>query len=176
MYEKSTVALKDGELRAERLEKAIFYYQNALNVSKETGFTEIKSASWEGLSKVYEVQGKYKEAFEVFQKHVILKDSIGSSNVKKQIAKKEIEFEFSKKETALKYEQQLTIGELDKQRLLTFQQGQTLTLREQSLSLSNKEKDLVHLAYLKEQAEKQEKVEQLALSEEREKGKKKTCL
>lgn len=172
-YQKSTVALKDGESRAKRLEKAILYYQNALSISKETGFSEVKSASWEGLSRVYEEQGKYKEAFEVFQKHIILKDSVGSSDIKKQIAKKEIEFEFSRKETALKYQQQLTTGELEKQRLLTFQQGQTLTLREQALALSNKEKDLSHLAYLKEQAEKQEKAEQLALSEEREKGKEK---
>ena len=48
---------------------------------------------------------------------------------------------------------------------------QNLTLKEQALALSNREKDLAHLAYLKEQAEKQEKVQQLSLSEEREKGK-----
>ncbi len=179
-YQKSTVALKDGISRSERLEKAIFYYQKAVNMSIETSISEIKSASWEGLSRVYEEQGKYNAAFEMLQKHIILKDSISSSNIKKEIAKKEIEYEFSKKETALKYEQQLTTDQLEQQRLLTFQQGQALTLNqqnltlnEQALALSNKEKDLARLAYLKEQAEKQEKTEQLLLSEEREKGKEK---
>ncbi|MEY4933829.1 MAG: hypothetical protein RIS64_188 [Bacteroidota bacterium] len=178
VYQKSTIALKEGTLRPERLKKAILFYQDALKISKETGITEIGNASWEGLSKVYEEQGLYKQAYEAFQEHITLRDSISGDAVKKQITRKEMQYEFDKKETAFKYEQQLTAEQLEKQKLLTFQREQALTLnqqnltlKEQALALSNKEKDLVHLAYLQEQAEKQEKTQELSLSEAREKGK-----
>ena len=176
-YEQSTVALKDGANRSERLKRAIFYYQNALDISAITKTIETQSASWQGLSKVYKEQGLYSKAFDAFEKHVTLKDSIGGAEIKKQVAVKEIKYEYDKKETKFKYEQQLTAGELEKQQILTLQQEQTLTLKEQSLALinkdlllSNKEKDLAYLAFLKEQAEKQEKTQELSLSEEREKG------
>jgi tetratricopeptide (TPR) repeat protein len=177
-YEQSTVALKDGANRSERLKKAIFHYQNALDISAITKTIETQSASWQGLSKVYKEQGLYSKAFDAFEKHITLKDSIGGADIKKQVARKEIEYEFGKKETELKYQQQFTTGELEKQRLLTVQgeqaltlNQQNLTLKEQALALSNKETDLAHLAYLKEQAEKQEKTQELSLSQEREKGK-----
>ncbi len=179
-YEQSTVALKDGANRSERLKRAIFYYQNALDISAITKTIETQSASWQGLSKVYKEQGLYSKAYDAFEKHVTLKDSIGGAEIKKQVAVKEIKYEYDKKETKFKYEQQLTAGELEKQQILTLQQEQTLTLKEQSLALinkdlllSNKEKDLAYLAFLKEQAEKQEKTKELSLSEEREKGKEK---
>ncbi len=177
-YEQSTVALKDGANRSERLKRAIFYYQNALDISAITKTIETQSASWQGLSKVYKEQGLFSKAFDAFEKHVTLKDSIGGAEIKKQVAIKEIKYEYDKKETKFKYQQQLTAEQLEKQRLLTVQQEQALTLnqqnltlKEQALALSNKEKDLAYLAYLKEQADKQEKTQQLSLSEEREKGK-----
>ncbi|MEO0041444.1 MAG: hypothetical protein RL329_892 [Bacteroidota bacterium] len=177
VYQKSTVPLKEGSDRSERLQKAIFYYQEALKLSMETGVA-IKNASWEGLSKVYEEQGLYPKAYDAYKNHITLKDSILGNDVKKQITRKEMQYAFDKKETAFKYEQQLTAEQLEKQKLLTFQREQALTLnqqnltlKEQALALSNKEKDLVHLAYLQEQAEKQEKTQELSLSEAREKGK-----
>ena len=47
--------------------------------------------------------------------------------------------------------------------LLTTQQDQALTLKEQALTLSNQEKDLTQLAFQKEQAEKHEREKDLAL-------------
>jgi signal transduction histidine kinase len=176
-YQKSNIDLPEGANRTVRLQKAVFYYQEALKKSLATG-VHAKSIALEGLSKIYEEQALFRESYDFYKKYIALKDSISGEDVKKQITRKEIQYEFDKKETELKYQQQLTTGELEKQRLLTFQQGQTLTLKEQALALSNKdlllsnkEKDLEHLAYLKEQAEKQEKEQELSLSQEREKGK-----
>ncbi|MCC7246439.1 MAG: tetratricopeptide repeat protein [Saprospiraceae bacterium] len=130
------------------------------------------------LSKLYETNGNYVKAYQAFSRYVAIKDSISGDEVKKQITRKEIQYEFDKKEAVLKYEQQITTDQLERQRLLTIQQEQalalnrqTLTLKERDLILSNKEKDLAHLAYLQEQAEKQEKAQELSLSQEREKGK-----
>jgi signal transduction histidine kinase/uncharacterized protein HemY len=163
---------------AERYTKALDKATEALEISTKINSLTRIAASLELLSITHEKQQNYTQAYDFYKKYIVLKDSISGDDVKKQITRKEIQYEYDKKETALKYEQQLTADQLEKQQLLTVQQGQSLTLKEQALALSNKdlllsnkEKDLTHLAYLKEQAEKQEKTQELSLSQEREKGK-----
>ena len=109
--------------------------------------------------------GDYSKAYNAYQKHIFFRDSIRGEAVKKQITRKEIQYEFDKKEAVLKFEQQLTKEQLEKQKLLSVQQQQALSLKEQALIISNKEKDLQHLAFLKEKAEKQEKEQALSLAE-----------
>jgi tetratricopeptide (TPR) repeat protein len=162
----------------ERYSKAEAVLTEALNIAKKADDFDKQMEALSHLSYMYEKNENYIKAYNTFTQYTELKDSISSNEVKKQITRKEIQYEFDKKETELKYQQQLTAEQLEKQRLLTVQQGQALTLnqqnltlKEQALALSNKEKDLAHLAYLKEQAEKQEKTQQLSLSQEREKGK-----
>lgn len=127
--------------------------------------------AWYSLASVEEKQQNHLAAYKAYLRFVTIKDSLAGEDVKKQITRKEIQYEYDKKETALKHEQQLTAAQLEKQTLLTVQQQQALQLKEQALTLSNREKELAHLAYLKEQAEKQEKAQELTLSQEREKGK-----
>ena len=163
---------------SDRYVKTTVIATEALEISTKINSLARIVASLEILSILYEQNKDYTQAYNTYKKYITLKDSLLGDNVKQQITRKEIQYEFDKKETELKYQQQLTAGELEKQRLLTAQQEQdlllnqqNLTLKEQALTLSNREKDLAHLAYLKEQAEKQEKAQQLSLSEEREKGK-----
>jgi tetratricopeptide (TPR) repeat protein len=164
----------------DRYAKAITNVTEGLEISTKINSLVRISAALETLSFIHEKNKDYTQAYETYKKYIVLRDSISGDDVKKQITRKEIQYEYDKKEIALKYEQQLTADQLEKQQLLTVQQGQSLTLNEQALALSNKdlllsnkEKDLTQLAYLKEQAEKQEKTQQLSLSEEREKGKEK---
>jgi adenylate cyclase len=116
-YSQSTVPLKDGANHSQRLQKAIQYYQGALETSAITKTVEIQSASWQGLGKVYKEQGLYQKAYDAFEKHITLKDSIGGANIKKQIARKEIEYEFNKKEVALEQEKQLNEQNLFKRNI-----------------------------------------------------------
>jgi signal transduction histidine kinase len=160
-----------------RYEKAKEHLDRAFAVGAQEN-SSLMLYTWQNLAMVQEKQQNYAQAYETYKKYMALKDTIAGDEVKKQITRKEIQYEFDKKETELQYQQRLTADELEKQRLLTVQQEQTLalnrqtlTLKEQALALSNKEKDLAHLAYLKEQAEKQEKEQELSLSQEREKGK-----
>jgi signal transduction histidine kinase/tetratricopeptide (TPR) repeat protein len=155
----------------ERLPVSMDYLNQSITGSRSLGMKEAEMQSLDLISKNYEMQGNYINAYDAYKKYIVIKDSISGDEVKKQITRKEIQYEFDKKETALKYQQQLTNEQLEQQRLLTIRNEQDLRLREQDLTLSNKEKDLARLAYLKEQAEKQEKVQALSLSEEREKGK-----
>lgn len=139
--------------------------------------------AWQILSTIHEKQNNYTRAYESFKNYISLKDSVASDDIRKQITRKEIQYEFDKKESELKYQQQITIEQLERQQLLNFQQEQTLllnrqslTLKEQALALSNREKDMAHLAYLNEQAEKEENAQKLSLSQEREKGKERDLL
>jgi signal transduction histidine kinase len=123
------------------------------------------------ISKNYEIQQQYDKAFTVFKKYIDLKDSISGDEVQKKMLKTELNYEYEKKELRLKYEQKLTEEQLSIQTLLTQKQKQDLIFKTQELQISNQEKELTHLAYLKEQAEKQEKTQLLALSEEKQKVK-----
>jgi tetratricopeptide (TPR) repeat protein len=173
-----SLLIKMGVNPTERYSKALALVNETLDITYKMRTPQRTVKALDVLTLIYEKNKDYINAYKVYKEHITLKDSIRGDEVKEQITRKEIEYEFEKKETELKYQQQLTASELEKQRLLTVQREQALTLnqqnltlKEQALALSNREKDLVHLAYLKEQAEKQEKVQQLSLSEEREKGK-----
>jgi signal transduction histidine kinase len=154
-----------------RYPESFSYLEKGLHMATEQGNLLLQSLIQNDISQNYEAQGKYAEAHEAFKKYIVLKDSISGDEVQKKITRSEIQYEYDKKELALKYEKQLTEEQLANQLLLTIQQKQDLTLKEKDLELSNQEKDITQLAFLKEQAEKQEKAQQLALSEEREKTK-----
>lgn len=167
-----------GVSPSERYTKAEAFATEGLELGKKMDAKQNIVDALGVLSTIYERNKAYSKAYQTYKEHIALKDSIKGDEAKQQITRKEIQYEFEKKETELKYQQQLTVEQLEKQKLLTVQREQaltlnqqTLTLKEQALALSNKEKDLVHLAYLKEQAEKQEKTQELSLSQEREKGK-----
>ncbi len=167
-----------GVTPTERYTQAEKYATEGLENSKKMKAKQMAGEALRVLSDIYGQNQAYTKAYNTYKEYIAIRDSIRGDETQKQITRKEIEYEFDKKETELKYQQQLTAEQLEKQKLLTVQgeqaltlNQQNLTLKEQALALSNKEKDLGHLAYLKEQAEKQEKTDQLALSEEREKGK-----
>ncbi len=162
--------LKMGIKPSERYAKALLLVKEALDISIKINQPRRKIKALETLSLIHEKNKDYVQSYDAYKKYIAIKDSIFSDEVKKQITRKDIQYEYDKKEIALKYEKQLTADQLEKQKLLTVQQQQDLKLNEQALSLSDKEKDLAQLAYLKEQAEKQKKAKELALSEEREKG------
>lgn len=159
-----------GVAPGKRYEKAKEYVDISLALGRNLT-PNLEMRSWKMLSSIYEKQENYVQAYDAYKHYVALKDSTTGDDLRRQLTRKEIQYEFDKKESDFKYQQQLTSDQLEKQRLLSIQQQQRLTLNQQALELSNKEKDLAHLAYLKEQAEKQEKAQQLSLSEEREKGK-----
>ncbi len=166
-----------GVKPSERYAKAEAFATEGLELGKKMAAKQNIVDALGVLSTIYERNKAYSKAYQTYKEHITLKDSIKGDEAKKQITRKEIQYEFDKKETELEYQQQLTATELEKQKLLALQQGQTLTLnrqtltlKEQALALSNKAKDLVQLAFLKEQAEKQEKSKALSLSQEREKG------
>lgn len=137
----------------------------SLKIATPLEALDIVQSAWVSLSEIYEKKGDYISAYDAYKKHILYRDSISGDDIKNQITRKEIQYEYDKKETVLKYEQQLTVEQLAQQKLLSIQQEQALNIKQQALTISNKEKDLQRLAYLKEKAEKQEKEQQLSLAE-----------
>jgi len=165
--------LSDSSLRklgidpARRYAKARELAYQALQISQATGNKEMRRSGLGILYILYRDEKNYQLAFETFQKFVSISDSLTNDRVKKDITRKELQFEFERREDSLRFQQQLTTEQLERQQLLNRQQAQLLVLRNQELALSGKEKELQHLAFLKEQAEKQEKEQQLQLAESR---------
>jgi class 3 adenylate cyclase/tetratricopeptide (TPR) repeat protein len=145
--------------------QAIAYQTKALSIAQKIGSLSIESDALASLSSIYEKLGNYPQAYEAYKKHILLRNKFLGEESKKQFTRTEIQYEFDKKETEYKFQQRLTEEQLQKQVLLATQRSQELKLRSQQLDLSNQEKDLQRLAYLKEKAEKQEKIKELSLSE-----------
>jgi signal transduction histidine kinase len=141
------------------------YALDCIKIAKESGSLYYAQEGEMLLSHIYEKDGDYINALTAFRHFVAMRDSVSGEDIRQQITRKEIQYEFDKKESTLKFEQQLTLEQLEQQKLLSIQRQQALQINEQSLALSNKEKDLQRLAYLKEKAEKQEKEQALNLAE-----------
>ena len=166
MYAPDSLLMPMLGIQAEnRYSEAIRLLLEAQEMARAAKILFSEQSTWRTLSQAYELKGDYVNAYKAFSQFVAIRDSVVGEDTKKQITRKEIQYEFDKKEATLKFEQQLTQEQLEQQKLLSFQQQQSLQINQQSLALSNKEKDLQHLAYLKEKAEKQEKEQALSLAE-----------
>lgn len=149
----------------DRYAEAIRLEEKGLKILTESQILSRVLWCQNALSRTYEKAGDYIKAYEAFKQYFAIKDSLAGEETRKKFMRKEIEYEFEKKEASLRYEQQLTAEQLEKQKLFTLQQQQLLDLKEQALLLSNQEKDLHRLEYLKERAEKQKKEQALYLAE-----------
>ncbi|RZL37124.1 MAG: hypothetical protein EOP00_28885, partial [Pedobacter sp.] len=87
----------------------------------------------------------------------------------KEITRKQLELNFGVKEREYQLKQQLTDADLKQKSLIAKQQEQQLTLRNQQLALSDKEKSLQRLTFLQKQADlENDKLEQASLLKQQE--------
>jgi class 3 adenylate cyclase len=158
-------ALNQGVNARLKYKKADGYYIKSLNIAQDINALNEEQHSWLEMSKNYDLDADYKEAYKAYKKYIEIKDSIISERTAKNITQKEMQYNFDKKETELKYQQQLVDQKLQEQILYAKQKQQELELKEKKLALSQQNEQLQRLAYLKEKAEKQDKQKQLSLSE-----------
>jgi signal transduction histidine kinase/tetratricopeptide (TPR) repeat protein len=144
----------------------------ALNITREVKDKVEETKKLNDLSLVYEKKGDFKKAYDTHKQVIELQKQLDGEDLKKQITRKEAEYEFDKKEAELIFQQKLTAEQLEKQKIITAQREQSLLLntqelklKNQALSLSEKDRNLQRLAYLKEKAEKQEKEQALLLAD-----------
>jgi sensor histidine kinase YesM len=124
------------------------------------------------LASIYEATGKYDNAYATYKDYIIFRDSILNNEKDKKISRLVMQYDFDRRSDSIRLHQQVMIEKLKEQDLLAKQQHQLLEINTKELALTNKEKDIQKLAYLKtqadlqnEQLQKQQKIKQLTLSE-----------
>jgi serine phosphatase RsbU (regulator of sigma subunit) len=78
------------------------YYTDAFKIAVESGDLEDQSEVANSLKTIYEKQGDYKRALEMYDKHILLRDSIISQSKSKDIALRDAKYESDKKEATMK--------------------------------------------------------------------------
>ncbi|MEY4902434.1 MAG: hypothetical protein RLZZ292_249 [Bacteroidota bacterium] len=149
------------------------YAQKARDLAHRISHWSTESEALLQLSKIYETSNQMDSAYFAYQQYIVLRDTIDNVEKQKQITKKTLQFEFNKKEEHLQQQQQLTDAKLQQQTLLATQRQQELLIKQTAIDLSNKQKELQHLAYLKtqadlqaEQSQRKEKEKQLTIVEQ----------
>lgn len=152
----SDTALRDaGVAPSEKYRKALLYQQNAYVIFKELLPESEHLFPLTRISDTFEKMGNADSAFEYYKQYVGLRERVLNTEKQKDIVRLEAKYDYEKKEDSLKLQQALSDEKLQKQVLLFQQQQQQLELNRSLLALSNKEKDIQHLAFLKTQADLQ---------------------
>ena len=143
-------------LKQNKLDEALIFSNQAKTIATEIGLKDVQQSVFQNLSEIYEKQGRADSAYIYFKKYFEVKESIDNENNRKQISRLEVQYEFDTKEEKYKIQQLLDAENLK-------QKGLLLDLNSAKLSVSNKERDLVKLNYLKTQSDlKTEQLEGVA--------------
>lgn len=127
----------------------------------------------ETLRDVYAGLGKMDSAYKYARLYANAKDTLHKYDVSTDLTRKEVEYEFSKTKDSLRHVEEITSETLKQQQLLSYQRLQELRLKEASLNLSEKEREIDHLAFLQTEAElksaqlvRDEKEKQLTIAQQ----------
>jgi serine phosphatase RsbU (regulator of sigma subunit) len=86
--------------------KALTCYTEVFNTAKELGNAALLSDVTKHLHKLYSSQGDYKKAYEYYNFHIVMRDSINNQENKKAIIRSQFAVEYAKKEQDMKNEQE----------------------------------------------------------------------
>ncbi len=110
--------------KAARIQKAMLYLQQALDIAKEIKQLDIQMDCYEGISEVYKLKGDLKNEIENFKKYSEVKDSLFSKDNTEQITKLNAENEYNLKQQAdslkIVAREKITAIELRRQRTYTL--------------------------------------------------------
>ncbi|MBL7810903.1 MAG: tetratricopeptide repeat protein [Bacteroidetes bacterium] len=152
-----------------KYETAAEYLYKALALSKQLANLEQIQSSYRELAAMDSAKGNYKRSIEHYMLYITYRDSLNNIETARKTLALQMNYDFEKKEDSLKAARDKREASLKYEKKLSeekfLRSQQELFLKQKDLALSNKEKDLQHLAFLKEKAEKQEKEKQLTLSE-----------
>ena len=155
LKEPDTVLQKLNISPAEKYIKAIKNQKKSLQLYIDMKHTSRQQVVTLFISETYERMGAYDSSLKYYRRWVDGQSKYFNTEKQKELTRIETEYKFEKVEDSLKSDKRLTDEKLQKQLLLFKQQQQQLELNQAEFSLSNKEKDLQHLAYLKMQSDLQ---------------------
>ncbi|WP_419131853.1 tetratricopeptide repeat protein [Pedobacter sp. N23S346] len=132
-------------------ENAISLFNDNYKIAEQANLLDAKKDAAYGLSESYEALKDYDKSLSFYKQYVLLKEQIFNKEKEKEITRQQMQLDFGLKEKDYLYKQKITDVELQKQVLLAKQQQQQLYLKKQELALSDKEKSLQRLTFLKKQ-------------------------
>lgn len=140
--------------RQKDFKKAEILLNEALEIGKDNNLIDLLRDTHEQISLNEEQLLNYNDALTHYKKYISFRDQIFNEEKEKEITRKRMQLDFSIKEKDYQIEQRLTASLLQTQVLLAKQQ-------QHELALSDKEKSLQRLTFLKRQADlENEKIEQ----------------
>ncbi|MFA8435076.1 MAG: tetratricopeptide repeat protein [Marinifilaceae bacterium] len=174
----SSISIGEYFVIEQKLDKALGFFEKALKIALEDGDKSSVKDCYEGIAKVYTLQGNYQKALENTRLFLAYKDEIYNQRTQKQISELQIKYETEKKEEEIEY-LHLTM-KTQRRNLFLLIAGlliisllllRILYLRQLNLKRKNllleQEKQLDQMALEKLDGEKREKdLENLRLQEE----------
>lgn len=130
---------------------ALALFNDSYKMADENNLIELKRNAALGLSDSYSELKDYNQSLSFYKQYVALRDQIFNEDKEKEITRRQMQIDFDFKEKDYRYKQKITGIELQKQVLLAKQQQQELYLKQQQLALSDQEKSLQRLTFLKKQ-------------------------
>ncbi len=141
-------------------EQSIDYGKQALSLAERINALNIKKLALLTLANSSEQLQQPEQAISYYKEYYVFKDSIDNSTKRIELVRMELHHEYEKKEKEIIHQKEISefmtrqaTDELQKQTLLAKSREQDLLLRERELEISNKEKILHQMAYLKNKAE-----------------------
>ncbi len=118
----ANIKFNSGEIN-----EALIYANKAMLNSKEIGYPNVISKSANILKKIFQKQNKYKEAFEMYELEILMRDSIQNQETQEATIKKELQYDYEKKEAVadaehkseLRNQEIIAIEKNRKQKLVT---------------------------------------------------------
>ena len=80
------------------INEAFVYANRGMITSKEIGYPGVIGRSANILKKIFQKQNRYKEAFEMYELEVKMKDSLHNEETQKATLKKQLQYDYEKKE------------------------------------------------------------------------------
>lgn len=101
-------------------DSALLFLNRSLDMSRHMGFPEVISYASESLYRIYKKQGKQKEALEMYELSVRMRDSVYNDNNRRQAIRSQFKYEYEKKAVAdslkLEEEKKLTQAKLTQEK------------------------------------------------------------
>jgi len=145
-YAYSLLALSSFYEKDKEYSKAENLLLEALKIGKQSNLLNVQRDAYLNLSSIHEKQGDFNESLKNYKQYIVAKDEIFNQEKEKEIIRRQLQIDFGVKEKDYQLKQQLTNVELQRQVLLVKQ-------RQQELALSDQEKTLQRLTFLKKQAD-----------------------
>ena len=96
----SQVLISQGDLK-----NALLYSNRSMQLAKELGYPEVIYRNATTLKRIYRLQNNYKDAFDMYELEVLMRDSINNMSNQKALITQNTKYEYEKKELATKAEQ-----------------------------------------------------------------------